>query len=183
VPTTKQRRARARLARTIAAGVAAVLLAACSGSHRAKQVATTTTAAPTTTTTAAPLAAGQQVSFYVPVVGDCFDLRTVGAAPTTSMIHLLLPCRLPHQSEVYAAIDYPNPAFPGTAALEAFAKQNCVAYFAGYVGRPYETSSLNLGYDVPDQGGWNNGIRHVIGCLVVSGTTDRLAGTVRGSKR
>ena len=164
------------------APLGALVLAGCTGTP-AKVAATTTTVAPTTTTTAAPLSAGRQISFYVPAVGDCFDQRTVGTPPSTSMITLLLPCRLPHQSEVFATLDYPGAAFPGTSALEAFAKQRCVRSFAGYVGRPYETSKYDLAYDLPDQKGWDNGIRHVVGCLVVSADTERLAGSVRGSRQ
>jgi Septum formation len=166
----------------VALVLAALALGACAGAPT-KQAAPTTTVAPTTTTTAAPLSAGQQVSFYVPVTGNCFDQRTVGAAPSTSMIFLLLPCRLPHQSEVYATVDYPGTTFPGTSLLEHYAKQTCVRHFAAYVGRPYETSKYDIAYDLPDQKGWDNGIRHVIGCLVASADTDRLAGTVRGSKQ
>jgi hypothetical protein len=159
-----------------------VAIAACAGAPT-KKAEPTTTVAPTTTTTAAPLAAGQQVSFYVPVVGDCFDQRTVGTPPSTSMVFLLLACRLPHQSEVFAALDYPGATFPGTSVLEQFAKRTCVRHFAAYVGRPYETSKYDLAYDLPDQKGWPNGVRHVIGCLVASADTDRLAGSVRGSKQ
>ena len=166
----------------VAALAAGVVLAACAGTRVADN-APTTTAAPTTTTTEAPLSAGRQISFYVPAVGDCFDQRTVGTPPSTSMITLLLPCRLPHQSEVFAALDYPGPTFPGTSLLEQYAKRRCVLRFAAYVGRPYETSRYDIAYDLPDQKGWDNGIRHVIGCLVASPDTDRLAGTVRGSGR
>jgi hypothetical protein len=162
--------------------LAAAVLAGCAGAPT-KTAAPTTTVRPTTTTTAAPLSAGQQVSFYVPVVGNCFDQRTVGTAPSTSVIYLLLSCSLPHQSEVYATVDYPGATFPGTSVLEQFAKQNCVRHFAAYVGRPYETSSYDVAYDLPDQKGWDNGIRHVVGCLIASADTDRLAGSVRGSKK
>jgi hypothetical protein len=162
--------------------VGASLLVACAGKGTQK-VAPTTTAAPTTTTTEAPLTAGQQISFYVPRVGDCFDKRTIGVPPNTTMIHLLLPCQLPHESEVFAALDYPGPNFPGTGVLQEYAKRSCVAHFEPYVGRDYETSVYELGYDLPDQANWNNGITHVIGCLVVSATTDRLAGSARGTRR
>ena len=173
---------RATLALGLAPALLAALVAGCAGA-RTPDAAPTTTVAPTTTTTAAPLSAGEQVSFYVPVVGNCFDQRTVGTPPATSMIYLLLPCRLPHQSEVFATLDYPGPAFPGTSVLEQYAKQNCVGHFAAYVGRPYETSRYDLAYDLPDQKGWDNGIRHVIGCLIASPDTERLAGSVRGSRQ
>jgi hypothetical protein len=160
----------------------AVILAACSGGA-SKAATSTTTTAPATTTTSAPLAAGRQLSFYVPSVGDCYDKRTVGAAPQTSIIFLLLPCATPHQNEVFATFDYPDPNYPSAAVLEQFAKQHCIGGFATYVGRPYETSVYDIGYELPQQATWGNGIRHVIGCLVEGHDGHRLSGSARGAAR
>jgi hypothetical protein len=176
---------RRRVALGIGAVVAVALgaggLAACSKGPGRPTAAATTTAAPTTTTTEAPLSAGQQVSFYTPVVGNCYDKRTAGTPSAPAIVHLLLPCALPHQYEVYAALDYPGADFPGTNVLEAYARQNCVGHYGAYVGRSYETSVYDLAYELPTAQDWGIGIRHVIGCLVVSADTDRHAGSVRGS--
>ena len=51
------------------------------------------------------------------------------------------------------------------------------------MGRSYETSTYDLAYELPTQDTWGLGIRHVIGCLLVSANSDRLAGSARGSKR
>ncbi len=137
-----------------------------------------------TTTTEAPLTAGRQVSFYVPNVGDCYDKRTTGAPPSTAQVYLLLPCTLPHQNEVFATVDYPDPNFPsGVGVLEQFAKQHCVGGFAAYVGRAYETSSYDIDYELPQQATWGNGIRHVIGCLIVPHDGTRLSGSAKGTAR
>jgi hypothetical protein len=154
--------------------------AACSGDKTNDSAATTTTDVPaTTTTTEAPLSAGKQFSFYVPAVGECFDVRPVAnGAP----IYLRLPCALPHQNEVFATFDYTDTKeYPGSQVLEAQAKQRCPASWEAYVGKPYETSRLALAFDLPSEGGWGTGIRHVVGCLVVDPSTDRTAGTLRGS--
>ncbi|HEX7443468.1 MAG TPA: septum formation family protein, partial [Acidimicrobiales bacterium] len=137
----------ARSSATLVAGllVAVVVLGACSGNKQATS-GTTTTGAPseTTTTTEAPLSAGKQFSFYVPAVGDCFDVRPVdNAAPIT----LRLDCSLPHQSEVFAVFDYTDTKeYPGGQILEAQAKARCPASWEAYVGKPYETSSYELAY-------------------------------------
>lgn len=153
----------------------------CSGSGANNDAAATTTTepAPTTTTTEAPLTAGKQFSFYVPAVGDCFDIRPVGNG---SPIFLRLDCALPHQHEVFATFDYTDSkAYPGAEALLTQAKQRCPGAWAAYVGQPYETSRLGIDYLLPDEGGWGNGIRHVVGCLVVDPATERRVGSVRGS--
>ena len=97
---------------------------------------------------------------------------------------LLLPCTLPHENQVYATLDYPpSPAFPGTGVLEAYAKAHCVANFAAFVGKPYETSMYGLAYELPTEASWGNGIRHVLGCLLVDPTGGRLTGTAQGSAK
>ncbi len=125
------------------------------------------------------MSAGKQFSFYVPAVGECYDVRPVEkAAP----IYLRLDCSLPHQNEVFATFDYTDTKeYPGSQVLEAQAKQRCPPSWEAYVGKPYETSRLALDFNLPDQGGWGNGIRHVVGCLVVDPATERRVGSVRGS--
>jgi len=171
-------------ARLTGAALSVLLLAAgaaCSGDgSKNDAAATTTTDAPTTTTTTeAPLTAGKQFSFYVPAVGECFDVRPVDkSAP----IYLRLDCALPHQNEVFATFDYTDTKdYPGSQVLEAQAKQRCPPSWEAYVGKAYETSRLALAFDLPSEGGWGNGIRHVIGCLVVDPATERRAGSVKGS--
>ena len=95
----------------------------------------------------------------------------------------MLPCAVPHASEVFATFDYPGADYPGPNVLEQFAKQRCVANFAAYVGRPYETSSLALDYELPDQADWGNGIRHVVGCLLVDPDGHRRVGSVARDER
>jgi hypothetical protein len=167
-----------------AVALATAALTGCSGSQGGEVATTTTAKAPTTTTTDAPLAAGHQVSVYVPSVGDCYDHRSIGTPPTTSMIVLLLPCTLPHENQVFATLDYPPaPTFPGTGVLEAYAKANCVANFAAFVGKPYETSMYGLGYELPTEASWGNGVRHVLGCLLVDPNGGRLTGSAQGTKK
>jgi len=154
------------------------VLSACSG-NAAKSLTTTTTTPPeTTTTTEAPLTAGKQISFYVPAVGDCFDIRTVDKAPP---IYLKLDCALPHQNEVFAIIEFTAKDYLGAPYLTDGAKQICPKSWEAYVGKPYETSDYEIGYQLPDEATWGNGIHHVTGCLIQPGTTDRLSGSAKGT--
>jgi Septum formation len=175
------RPARPLAATVVAVAVGVLAVAGCSGNGSGTDASgtTTTEAATTTTTTEAPLSAGKQFSFYVPAVGDCYDVRPVDkGAP----IYLRLDCSLPHQNEVFATFDYTDSKnYPGSQVLETQAKQRCPASWEAYVAKPYETSVLDLAYDLPDQATWGNGIRHVVGCLVVDPSSERRAGSVKGS--
>ena len=131
-----------------------------------------------TTTTEVPLSAGRQVSFFVPAVGDCFDLRPVDKAPP---IHLVLDCSLPHQRQVFATFDYTGGKdYPNQDVLETQAKLQCPKSWAAFVGAPYETSRFEMAFDLPDQTTWGNGIRHVIGCLIVDPQGGLITGSAQG---
>ena len=169
---------RAALLATLLAGLG-VALAACSGSTTTESTTTTSQPAPeTTTTTEVPMSAGRQVSFFVPAVGDCYDVRPVDKAPP---IHLVLDCSLPHQRQVFATFDYTaSKDYPGPDLLEAQAKLECPKSWEAFVGAPYETSRFELAYELPDQAGWGNGIRHVVGCVVVDPNGGLITGSVQG---
>jgi len=170
-------RARSALA-ALGAALALVSVAACGNSKPSTAETTTTVAPETTTTTEAPLSAGKQISFYVPEVGDCFDVRTADKAPP---IYLKLDCGLPHEKEVFAIIDFTGKDYPGQQYLETEAKRTCTGSWEAYVGQSYETSSYEIGYLLPDPATWGNGIHHVTGCLIQPGTTDRLSGSAKGT--
>jgi len=172
-----------RAARALLAAAILLVLGAgvvgCSGDTTNES--TTTTSQPvveSTTTTEVPLSAGRQVSFFVPAVGDCFDLRPVDKAPP---IHLVLDCSLPHQRQVFATFDYTGGKdYPNQDVLETQAKLQCPKSWAAFVGAPYETSRFEMAFDLPDQATWGNGIRHVIGCLIVDPQGGLITGSAQG---
>jgi hypothetical protein len=173
-----------RSIRTTVVIVALLVLAgmatACSGDAASESTTTTTEpAVETTTTTEVPLSAGREVSFYVPAVGDCYDVRQVDQPVP---IYLVLDCALPHQNEVFATFDYTGSKdYPGPGPMEDQAKRQCPPSWEAYVGAPYETSHYELAYQLPDQAGWGNGVRHVVGCLVVDPSGEPITGSTRGT--
>jgi hypothetical protein len=178
----------------------ALLAGACSGDDSQQSEETTTTVAPTTTsTTEAPLdeRAQKDPLYFVPEVGTCYDKRKVDGADNKQVdTILLLDCQLPHQYEIFATLDFPSPedgdrTWPGDEALRDFARANCSATFEEYVGEPYETSVLEIGYQLPPED--NFYANQVVGCYVYDPSKDqvvdgrpvqgRTAGTARGSAR
>jgi hypothetical protein len=160
--------------------MAVMALAGCTGNAAKSATTTITTTVPpeTTTTAEAPLTAGRQISFYVPAVGDCFDIRTADKGPP---IYLKLDCSIPHQNEVFATIEFTLKDYPGEPFLRDGAKQTCPKSWEAYVGKPFETSSFELGYLLPDEATWGNGIRHTTGCLIQPGSGERMVGSAKGS--
>ena len=183
--------------------ITSIALGACSssskGSSASSSSSTTTTAAPgpTTTTTLEPEAGVGRISFvYGPVVGDCIDLRSVatGKAVTTRAlptadatmksdkdVMLRLNCDLPHQYEVIAV---PNAGLASAPTNEQFtvaAKKLCPAAFKTYIGIPYPSSSLEVGWVLPTEEQRNRGVQ-TIGCTAFD-PKGKLTGSVRDSKR
>ena len=87
-----------------------------------------------------------------------------------------------NQHPAIAAGDWPKAEARRLAELaETQAKLQCPKSWAAFVGAPYETSRFEMAFDLPDQATWGNGIRHVIGCLVVDPQGELITGSVRGS--
>jgi hypothetical protein len=181
----------------------ALALGACSQTSGGTPVtlSTTTTvgadAGPTTTTTAEPDAdAGKEFFVYAPVEGDCIDLRAVGdegPATTRSVpeenatprgeneLIVRLPCDLPHQYEVIAVVEGGLPGEPDEAALVSAAKQLCPPAFAVFIGTPYQSSELEVGWVLPSADRLAMGNQE-IGCLAFD-PAGKLTGSVRGTAR
>lgn len=129
--------------------------------------------------------------------GDCVDLRATGpegAATTralpeedatirdTKQLILRLDCSVPHQYEVISVVEH-RPAGGATddASLVAVAKQLCPAAFTAYIGTPYPSSDLDVGWILPGPEQRNRPMLQ-IGCLAFD-PAGKLTSTVRGSGR
>lgn len=179
-----------RSAVLVVATVVVAGAAACSGDDEAPPDTTTTVAPSTTTTTIEPaLEEGRQVDplYYVPAIGDCFDRRQVPGADNKQVdIILRLDCQLAHQFEIYATVEFALPedgdtTWPGDDAVRQVARSQCAPPFDEYVGMPYETSKLEIGYLLPPED--NFGVNQLIGCYVFDPAHDRSAGSAQGAAR
>jgi hypothetical protein len=105
--------------------------------------------------------------------GECVDAsRGAISSPT------VVPCRRPHDAEVYARFGLAGEHWPGTAAVEARARQGCTARLSGYLNPQLATTILAQSYVFPNQSAWNAGVRTVV--CEIRGTNGRLTGSVRG---
>ena len=127
----------------------------------------------------------QAVSVFKVSVGQCF------ATPEQVQAELAdiqsVPCDGPHRQEAYAVVDYQAPtgvqgdAYPGDAALAAYADAACAQSFQEYVGISYLDSSLYFTYLLPSARSWQeSGDRSVI-CFATT-TGEELSSTVKGTR-
>lgn len=110
-------------------------------------------------------------------VGACFDRP---ASPDVASVPAV-PCRRPHDLEVFATFTLDVPAdavFPGTAAVATQAGRGCEERFADYVGVAQDSSGLLLVPYAPDALAWELGERGVT--CAVSLADGSLEGSVRG---
>ena len=90
-------------------------------------------------------------------------------------------CAKPHDNEVVGSSVYtPDGAYPGSDALQSFAKTPCITAFGTYVGVAFESSKLDMIAVTPSELTWAKGDRQ-ISCVVVAGDGGQLTGSVKGT--
>ena len=118
-------------------------------------------------------------------VGDCFNGPAEGYEQVTDV--RIVKCSESHDNEVYAIAEHPaddDATYPGMRSLEAYAEQFCTDEYEGYVGTPYEDSSLGAGYLFPQAEGWERlDDRRVTCFLSAPNPGGKLVGTRKGSGR
>jgi hypothetical protein len=153
---------------------ALVVLAACSGDDDDAGTSTTRTTVVRSTGEEAPLE-----------VGDCGDVPRVRVGgPLDPASVDIVPCTRPHDVEVAAVFDHPlggDSEFPGEAAVDGFATDECLQRFEEYVGIAYEDSTLDVAYVAPGEDGWDDGDRR-IACVLYHVDFEPLTGSVRGTR-
>jgi len=110
-------------------------------------------------------------------VGDCFN--DVGFDDEVSSVPGI-PCSDPHDNEAYAVFDVSVPSYPQGEGMSELAYESCMDRFAAYVGKDYESSSLEITTMFPSQQSWRENDREVI-CAVYDMNAQKLTGTTRGS--
>lgn len=110
-------------------------------------------------------------------VGDCFN--DVGFDDEVSSVPGV-PCSDPHDNEAYAVFDVSVPSYPEGEGMSELAYESCMDRFAAYVGKDYESSSLEITTMFPSQQSWRENDREVI-CAVYDMNAQKLTGTTRGS--
>lgn len=116
--------------------------------------------------------------------GDCINdaaLKGIGDEQIEAETVTLLPCRDPHDLEVYATLRVPGKDYPGTPAIDR-AAAGCFPAFKKFVGKPYSASELEIYYYFPTERSWKLLGDKIVTC--VTGHPKRpVRRTLAGSKR
>jgi len=158
----------------------------------------TTTAAGTATTLpqARPTVAeeepptwyGEMVNLHDLTTSQCFNRYSWFQAERHIEFDTVVPCELPHQSEIYLHVQHParqGAPWPGDSEMESFARSQCYEAFDEFVGVIYELSELEIAWLVPNRTDFEHDVAQFRGvhCYVVHVEGDDLINTARGSLR
>lgn len=113
-------------------------------------------------------------------LGDCFD----DPSPTTEQVTDLrgIPCSEPHENEVYHVFDLEEEgSWPGGDTLNSIGFDECFATFEPFVGAPYDSSRLDIGWIFPSKFGWEVDDDRQIMCLLFDIRLELLSGSMQGS--
>jgi hypothetical protein len=109
-------------------------------------------------------------------VGDCFDDTSASAEVSTLPG---VPCSDPHDNEAFAVIELTATSYPEGDAMVQLAHESCLQHFDSFVGKDYQSSSLEILTLYPTAEGWQQNDREVV-CAVYDMDAAKLVGSVKG---
>lgn len=109
-------------------------------------------------------------------VGDCFDDSSSFGDEIANLPGV--PCSDPHDNEAFAVFDVTMSSYPGDE-MGAIAYDKCMQRFENFVGREYESSTLEIMTLYPTADSWNRSDREVV-CALYDINEGKLQGSVRG---
>jgi hypothetical protein len=115
-------------------------------------------------------------------LGDCFNDESSGSMNVEITNVNGVPCSEPHDNEVFALVNLREDKFPGEEAIERMAFEVCLEKFETFVGRDYESSSLDIFPIYPTREGWNELNDREVVCALYDLNLKKLAGSMRGSQ-
>ncbi len=124
------------------------------------------------------IVSGGNVDAFQVKVGDCFNDASMEIEEISNVAGV--PCSEPHDNETYALVNLTIDNYPGADQMGDLANDACMEEFAGFVGRDYESSSLDILTMYPSADSWKQDDREVI-CAVYDMNIEKLVGTAKDS--
>jgi len=111
-------------------------------------------------------------------VGDCFNDASMDTSEVSNVAGV--PCSEPHDNETYALVNLTLEDYPGTEQMGELANESCMQEFAGFVGKDYESSTLDILTMYPSADSWRQDDREVV-CAVYDMNIEKLVGSAKDS--
>jgi hypothetical protein len=108
--------------------------------------------------------------------GDCFNDTSASNEVSTLPG---VPCSDPHDNEAFAVIELNAASYPEGDAMVQLAHESCLEHFDSFVGKDYQSSSLEILTLYPTAEGWQQNDREVV-CAVYDMDATKLVGSVKG---
>jgi hypothetical protein len=102
------------------------------------------------------------LSVYKLRAGDCIKKFGEGTSFTVDAV----PCKEPHDTQVYALFDLPDKPFPGQAAVTADAERGCTERLPEAMNARVSSGEVSIGYYQPQEATW--GRDREVACVFVS---------------
>ena len=106
-------------------------------------------------------------------IGDC--LKSVRESSTLATLPAV-PCSQPHQGEVFGEFDLTGSSYPGEAAIDSAAQDQCDAKLTSYAAAKNVDEVQDLYYIYPRESDWRRGSRKVTCVAVHANRTGSLKG-------
>ena len=157
------------------------------GSGRTRATTSIVEVRPTQPDAGIPDWVGEVVNLHDLEAGTCFNSYSWVQDDREIAIDTRVPCPGPHQHEIYLRTAHParpGAPWPGDREMEAYARAECYAAFAGFVGLIFELSELELGYLTPSRTDFEHdrAVFRNIHCFVHRSDGTELVGTAAGSR-
>jgi hypothetical protein len=96
--------------------------------------------------------------------GDCLDPSSDLSGDVSEIA--VVPCMDPHTQEVFATVKHPEGAYPGAAAVGAWADASCLTQLEAELGLTL-ADGIFISYLLPSFDGWNKNQDRSVVCLLV----------------
>jgi hypothetical protein len=125
---------------------------------------------------------GGTVDAFNVQVGDCFnDAHLFDDELFEDEISSVpgVPCSEPHDNEAFAVIEVGIDNYLNEDAMYELAYDSCMTHFESFVGKDYESSTLEITTMFPSAESWKENDREVV-CAVFDMNADQLVGSAAG---
>ena len=160
-------------------------LAACTG-HSTGAPASPSTVAVAPVATTRPGIEGEVIERSLLNAFDCFNRYSYLKDFRRVEVTTKRPCDQSHDAEIFLKENVADsvPAFD-TDKLTAIAHTRCYEQFEVFVGKPFETSTYRMEFDLPTPEEWNRSAAgRVVTCFLTGATNlTKLVGSAKQSRR